>query len=106
MKMQNGVHIYATGEEPDYEVPLESMEGSKFGYKLIGAGIDAHWVPAAEEDYRASESRRLEIATADVDLNRLCKANGRFCDFSSCGPGSACNLVFDPKSKTSYCVCS
>lgn len=103
MKIENGVNRYDPGEVPKFPVPLETMEGSKYGWKLAGAGKDAKWMPASEDDFRSSESRRLGIEPSDVDLTRLCQPSGQFCDPMSCGAGHLC--VLTQNGGHYYCVC-
>lgn len=106
MRNQNGVHVYEPGEDPHFPVPLKSMQGSKYGFKLTGAGAAAKWIPATEEDFRSSESRRLGIAPADVDERTICRGDTHGgCDFSSCDkPQVGCYRVV--YNHVAYCVCS
>ena len=105
MKIQNGIYVYMPGEVPELPVPIDPKAVSLYGFKLVGVGATAEWVPASEEDFRASQARRLGITPGEVNLNELCRGQGSGCDFSSCGPGRGCYVTYDPQTNYKYCGC-
>jgi len=104
----NGVRVYKKGKKPptpkglkaDFEVI------SPFGFKVIERDGKPMWAVGSEQDYRASEAKRLGINAADVNVRPgSCYNTGPMTCSFGCSGTYFCKPVLNPKDQHYYCKC-
>ena len=108
MRLENGIHVYGPDEEvpvpdgldPDVEVV------SEYGFKVVEIAGRKMWKAGTEEDYRATESIRLNIQRHEVDRSRSrdCWSPSPTQCYGHC-LGGFCQWVYDPATQLRYCQC-
>lgn len=112
MKKQNGIVVFEKNDRMP-KLPA-SLAGkipviSQFGFKVVRLKAKYYWKAATEEDFRASESKRLGIAKNRVPLCGGCANTGpQACTIGGCEYPCRgfCTLKYNPRKKYYYCVCS
>jgi hypothetical protein len=114
MTEQNGIFVYSEGDRlPELPEHLKSVDFnyiySPYGFKLAKIDGVEKWQVATEEDYRASEAKRLGIdraaVKADLPSRGYCQQIGPQQCQGVC-PGFFCRLLYNPGAHYYYCQCS
>ncbi len=79
---------------------------SRFGFKIAMIEGKYYWECASEQDYRASEAKRLGINPEDVHIMTCAQTAPRQCTSYYCGNGYYCTLQYNPQGQYYYCGCA
>ena len=105
---ENGLQIFEPGESPP---PTRGLNDdievvSKFGFKVVEFDGKQMWQAAAEEDFRNSEAKRLDIKPEQVETRAICYQTGpKRCAGRCINIHLSCVLVYNPMGAYYYCVC-
>lgn len=96
------IETHVLPEGLTFNSPIHYLYGFKIFTNPDGKPV---WIPASEEDYRRSESKRLNVPSDAVPMPFECRAYAPGLCSNGCFNGF-CTNYYDSEKKYYYCACS